>query len=47
MSNNYIEYETNGSRKKAVSVKEYLDKMRQHLKDIKNYLEKSESGKFN
>ena len=30
-SNNYIEYESNGDRKKTLSVEEYLNGIRQYL----------------
>ena len=33
-SNNYIEYESNGDRNKALSVEEYLNKIRRCLKGI-------------
>ena len=33
-SNNYIWYESNGSRNKTLSVEEYLNKTRQYLEDI-------------
>ena len=35
-SNNYFEYESNGDRNKALSVEEYLNKVRPYLKDIIN-----------
>ena len=34
--NNYIEYESNGDKDKILSVKEYLDMMRQYLSGITN-----------
>ena len=42
MSNNYIEYESNGERNKTLSVEEYLNKIRPYLKDIINNLKKSD-----
>ena len=42
-SNNYIEYKSNGDRKKTLSVKEYLDKIRLYLKDIMNDLKQSDT----
>ena len=41
-SNNYIEYESNGQLK-ALSVEEYLNKIKLYLKDIINDLEKSDT----
>ena len=35
---NYIEYERNGDKNKALSVEEYLNKVRAYLKDIINDL---------
>ena len=32
-NNNYIEYENNDDRNKAVSIEEYLNKIRLYLKD--------------
>ena len=40
-NNYYIEYESNGDRNKALSVQEYLNKIRQYLKGIINNLEHS------
>ena len=34
--NNYIEYESNGDNDKILSIKEYLDMIRQYLSDIIN-----------
>ena len=42
-SNNYTEYESNSDRNKALSVEEYLHKIRSCLKDIINNLKKSET----
>ena len=35
-SSNYIEYESNGDKDKILSVKEYLDIIRQYLSNIIN-----------
>ena len=40
-NNNYIEYESNDERNKALSVEEYLNKIRSYLKYIINNLKKS------
>ena len=45
MSNNYIEYESNGDRNKTLSVEEYLDEIRPYLKDIINNLKNSDTCK--
>ena len=45
-SNNYVEYESNGDRNKTLSIEEYLNKIRPHLKDIINNLKKSDSWKI-
>ena len=45
-SNNYIESEKNGDRNKALSVEEYLNKIRPYLKDIINHLKKSDTWKI-
>ena len=45
-SNNYIEYKSNGDISKALSVIEYLIKIRPYLKDIMNNLKKSETWKI-
>ena len=45
-SNNYIEYKSNDDTSKALSVKEYLDKIRPYLKDIINDLKKSGTWKI-
>ena len=37
-SNNYIEYKSNGDRNKTLPAEEYLNKIRQYLKDIINNL---------
>ena len=34
LSNNYIEFKNNGDRNKALSVEEYLNKIRPYLKGI-------------
>ena len=45
-SNNYIEYESNSDTNKALTVKEYLNKIRLYLKDIINNLKKSNTRKI-
>ena len=35
-NNNYIEYQSNGDKGKALSVKEHLDMIKQYLSDIMN-----------
>ena len=45
-SRNYIEYESNGDRNKALSIEESLNKVRPHLKDIINYLKRSATWKI-
>ena len=45
LSNNYIEYESNGDRNKTLSVEEYLDEIRPYLKDIINNLKNSDTCK--
>ena len=45
-SNNYIEYKSNSDRNKSLSVEEYLDKIRSHLKDIINHLKQSDTWKI-
>ena len=42
-TNSYIEYESNADRNKTLSVEEHLDKTKQHLKDIINYLKKHDT----
>ena len=39
-SNNYTQYESNGDRNKTLSVEEYLNKIREYLKNIINDLKK-------
>ena len=46
-SNNYIVYESNGDRNKTLSVEEYLNKIRQYLKDIIKDLKKSDTNSIN
>ena len=41
LSNNYIEWESNGDRNKTLSVEEYLNKSRPYLRQIINSLKKS------
>ena len=45
-SRNYIGYESNGDRKKKLSIEEYLNKIRPYLKDIINNLKKSNTWKI-
>ena len=42
-SNNHIEYKSNGDRNKTLSVEEYLNKIKSHLKDIMNNLKKPDT----
>ena len=44
--NSFTEFESNSGRNKTLSVGEYLNKMRQYLKDIINNLKKSDSWKI-
>ena len=44
-SNNYIGYESNGDRKKRLTVKEYLNKIRPYLTDTINHLKKTDTWK--
>ena len=46
LSNNYIECKSNGDKNRILSVDEYLDKIRQYLKDITNELKKSDALKI-
>ena len=43
-SSNYIEYESNGDKDKALSIKEYTDEIRSYLRNMMNDLK---IGKFN
>ena len=45
-SNNYLEYESSGDRKRTLPVEEYFDKIRPYLKDIINNPKKSETWKI-
>ena len=45
MSNDYIEYKSNGDKNRTLSVEEYLDKVIPCLKDIVNDLKKSDTWK--
>ena len=45
-SSNYIEYESNGDRDKNLSIEEYLNKIKQYLKDIIIDLQTSNSWKI-
>ena len=44
--NNYIEYESNDGRNKALWIEEYVNKIRPYLKDILNVLKKSDTWKI-
>ena len=44
-SSNYIKYESNSNRHKALSVEEYLNKISSYLKDVINNLKKSDKWK--
>ena len=46
MSNNYIEYKSNGDRNKTLSVEEYLNRISPYLKDIINNPKKSDLSKI-
>ena len=46
LSNSYIEYESNGDKNEALSVKEYLNEINPHLKDIINNLKESDTWKI-
>ena len=43
---NYTEYESNSNRNKTLTVEEYLNKIRQYLKDIINDIKKSDAWKI-
>ena len=43
LSNNYIEYESNGDITKTLSTEEHLNKISQYLKDIINDYKKSDT----
>ena len=45
-SRNYIEFESNRDRNKALSIKEYLNKIRPYLRFIINDLKKSDTWKI-
>ena len=45
-SNSYIKYESNSDRNKALSITEYLDEIKQCLKDSINNLKKSDTWKI-
>ena len=45
-SNNHIEYESIGDRNKTISVEEYFNETRSHLKNIINNLKKSDTWKI-
>ena len=46
MSNNCIEYESNGDRNKTRPIEGYLFKIRLYVKDILNDLQKSDTWKI-
>ena len=46
MSKKYVEYESDGDRNKTLSVEEYLNKIRLHLKDIINNVKQSDTLKI-
>ena len=43
---NYTEHESSSNRNKALTVEEYLNKIRQYLKDIINDIKKSDAWKI-
>ena len=43
---NYTEYESSSNRNKTLTVEEYLNKIRQYLKDIINDIKKSDAWKI-
>ena len=45
LSNDYIEYESNGDRNRTISIKEYLDEIKLCLKDISIILKNLMHGK--
>ena len=45
-SNNHVEYESIGDRNKTLSVEEYFNETRSHLKNIINNLKKSDTWKI-
>ena len=46
MSNNYIEYKSNGDKNRILSVEKYLDKTRPYLRKITNGLKQSDTWKI-
>ena len=47
-SNNYIEYESNGDKNKALSIKQYVDEIKPYFEDIIiNLKNLTVHGKFN
>ena len=44
-NNKYIEYKSNEDKNKPLSVEEYINEIRPYLKDIINYLKKSDTWK--
>ena len=45
-NNNYIEYESNDDKHKALCIKDYLDKIKPHLKDTTKNLKQSDAWKI-
>ena len=45
-SNNHIEYESIGDRNKTLSVEEYFNETRSHLKNVINNLKNSDTWKI-
>ena len=43
---NFIEYESDGDRKKTLSIEEYFNKIRPYLKDITNIFKRSDIWKI-
>ena len=43
---NYIEYKSNGTRNKKLSIEEYFNKIMPYLKDIISNLKKSDTWKI-
>ena len=45
-SNNHVEYESIGDRNKTLSVEEYFNETRSHLKNVINNLKNSDTWKI-
>ena len=45
ISNNYVEYESNGDGNQTLQIEKYFDKIRPYLKDIINNLKKFDTWK--